>query len=143
MAKKTISNKAAEVKKAEDTKKVVSATEVPVKESKPAIVKPEQTVVAPTEKTAKVETDKKPVKAKATKKQADKETNKPESVEEIYIQYGADEYLVNSIADKAKEIFVSEGHRAATIKTLRIYVKPEEKMAYYVINDKVSGKFEI
>lgn len=143
MAKKTISNNTAEVKKTEDTKKVVSATEVPATESKPTTVKTAETVAVPAEKTAKVETDKKPVKAKGTKKQVDKETNTQESVEEIYVQYGDDEYLTSVFADKAKEMFVSEGHRAATIKTLRIYVKPEEKMVYYVVNDNTSGKFEI
>ena len=39
--------------------------------------------------------------------------------------------------------FVAEGHRAGCIKTLNIYVKPEEYKAYYVINDKFFGSVDL
>ena len=43
-----------------------------------------------------------------------------------------------SVVDKVKAAFVASGHRASSIKSLQIYMKPEEFKAYYVIND---GKF--
>lgn len=35
------------------------------------------------------------------------------------------------------------GHRASSIKTLDLYVKPEDGAAYYVINGKETGKIEL
>ena len=43
--------------------------------------------------------------------------------------------IVNAIKNK----YVSEGHRASAIKSLQIYLKPEENAAYYVINQKSMG----
>ena len=37
----------------------------------------------------------------------------------------------------------SSGIRAGCIKTLNIYVKPEEYKAYYVINDKFFGSVDL
>ena len=31
----------------------------------------------------------------------------------------------------------------SSIKTIRLYVKPEEQKAYYVINDKATGSIEL
>ena len=45
--------------------------------------------------------------------------------------------------DNGKKQFVAEGHRAGCIKTLNIYVKPEEYKAYYVINDKFFGSVDL
>ena len=50
---------------------------------------------------------------------------------------------VEEVMEKAKAAYVAEGHRAASIKTLRLYIKPEERKAYYVINDKAAGCIEL
>ena len=43
---------------------------------------------------------------------------------------------------KAKEAFKAEGHEVAAAE-MNIYVKPEEKMAYYVVNGEIGGKIEL
>ena len=43
----------------------------------------------------------------------------------------------------AQDAYVAEGHRASTIKKLSVYVKPEERKAYYVVNDKAAGNIEL
>ena len=53
------------------------------------------------------------------------------------------ELLAQDIADQAKKAWEAEGHRASSIKSLDIYVKPEEFAAYYVINGKDTGKVEL
>ena len=49
------------------------------------------------------------------------------------------EFTTKDVMDKAKQAFVAEGHRESSIKSIRLYIKPEESMAYYVINDKFAG----
>lgn len=48
------------------------------------------------------------------------------------------------VVDKVKAAFVASGHRVSSIKSLQIYIKPEENKAYYVINDnKYSGEVDL
>lgn len=82
-----------------------------------------------------------PAKKAATTKKATtakKETVKKETV--ITIQHQGNEITVASVEEKVKAAFVADGHKASTIKTLNIYVKPEEYAAYYVINDEFTGR---
>ena len=90
---------------------------------------------------AKVEAKKAPAKKATTTKKATtakKETVKKETV--ITIQHQGNEITVASVEEKVTAAFVAEGHKASTIKTLNIYVKPEEYAAYYVINDEFTGR---
>ena len=77
-------------------------------------------------------------KAPAKKKPAAKK-KEAEKVEEVYIQFHELEITAKEVIEKAKQAYVAEGHRESSIKSIRVYIKPEEKMAYYVINDKVAG----
>lgn len=77
-----------------------------------------------------------PAKKAATTKKAT--TAKKETV--ITIQHQGNEITVASVEEKVKAAFVADGHKASTIKTLNIYVKPEEYAAYYVINDEFTGR---
>ena len=65
-----------------------------------------------------------------------------QKVEEVYLQFGADEWRMADLMDQAKAAYVAEGHRASGIKKLALYVKPEERKAYYVINEKATGSIE-
>ena len=60
-------------------------------------------------------------------------------MEEIYLQFHGQEIFTKEILDKAKQAYVAEGHRESSIKSIRLYIKPEENMAYYVINEKIAG----
>ena len=81
-----------------------------------------------------------PDKAPAKKTVAAKSVQK---VEEVYLQFGADEWLVADLTDRVKAAYTAEGHRASAIKKLSLYVKPEERKAYYVINDTATGSIEL
>ena len=73
------------------------------------------------------------------KAKAAKEELKPE----VYIQFQGYEAMVADAIEKAKAQFVAEGHRVSSIKSLQVYLKPEEYAAYYVINQKVAGKVDL
>lgn len=153
--------KAAEVKaavKATETKAVVKAEEVKA-EAKEVVAKKAETVVKKAEETVKKaeETAKKAettvkaaakttAKKKATKKAAAKKTAKAEKKElvpEVFVQFDGNEDVVANVIERAKEAFTADGHRASSIKSLKVYLKPEEYAAYYVINDTYAGKVNL
>lgn len=77
---------------------------------------------------------------KAAKKPAAKKVVK-EAVEEVFFEYNGEQLLTKEIVERVKEAYKNEGHRVGAIKSLRIYINPDERKAYYVINDKAEGKF--
>ena len=121
---KTTTAKAAEAKE-----EAVAAATVKAEEPKKAAEEKKETV-------KKEATAKKAVKKSPAKKT---ETKKAEKVEEIYLQFHGQEIFTKEIMEKAKRAYIAEGHRESSIKSIRLYIKPEENMAYYVINEKVAG----
>lgn len=85
------------------------------------------------------------VKKAATKEKAATKAKKEKqpAKTEIIVQYQQNAANLGELEDKVKKQFVAEGHRAGCIKTLNIYVKPEEYKAYYVINDKFFGSVDL
>ena len=82
-----------------------------------------------------------PKKAAPRKKAAVKAA--PEKAEEVYVQYGEGEWKTADLVQRVKDAFVAEGHRAANIRSLSLYIKPQEGKAYYVINEKASGSVDL
>lgn len=101
----------------------------------------EKTTEKVAEKAAEVKETVKKTTAKATKaaKAAKKEPVKPE----IIVQYQNSEVDTAAIEERVKAQFVAEGHKAGFIRKLNIYIKPEEYSAYYVINDRFSGRVDL
>lgn len=101
-------------------------------------------VAAVEEKKAEQATEKKATK-KTTGKKTEKKASpaKEEKQEMVFVQFAGEEFVVEEITRKAKEAYIAEGHRASAIKSLRLYIKPEEKKAYYVINEKAAGSIEL
>ena len=93
----------------------------------------------PTKSTAKKE-DAESVKKPPVKKAA---PAKAPAVEEVYVQFGGEEWKVADLSERAKAAYLAQGHRASGIKKLSVYVKPEEGKAYYVINGKESGSIDL
>lgn len=90
---------------------------------------------------AKKETSKKDSTAKKSTK---KTTEKSEKVivPQIIFQFLGNELDANAIAEEAKKAWIAEGHTEA-IKSLAVYIKPEEAAAYYVINGEPAGKIQL
>lgn len=113
------------------------------KASEKAVAEEVKAVAAPVET---VKAEKKAAKKTAEKtekvaKKAEKKTE--EKAETVFVQYAGKEITVDEIKDRAKAAYEAEGHRASSIKSLRLYVKPEENKAYYVINEKAAGSIEL
>lgn len=74
--------------------------------------------------------------ATAAKKRASKKTN-------FYVQFQDAEYNEQDIIAQVKKIWKDAGNRIADLNTMDIYVKPEEKMVYYTINEELSASFAL
>lgn len=141
----------AEVKESvkDAAKKVETVAETTVKKAEAAaettakkVEKKAETVAKKAE--AKAETAAKKVeKAKTTAKKAVKKTVKEPAKTELIVEFQGNAASIANLEDKVKAQFVAEGHRAGCIKTLNIYIKPEDYKAYYVINDKFTGSVDL
>ena len=82
--------------------------------------------------------------APAPEKKAVKKAVKAEPYEEqIFVQFEENEWLASDVVERAKAVYAAAGHRASSIKSLRLYIKPEEQKAYFVINGKMTGSLDI
>ena len=133
MATKKATTKATEVKEVKEVK--VEAPKTEVKEVK---------VEAPKAEEKKAPAKKAPAKKAATttkKAPAKKAAAKTETV--ITVQFQGNEVSIASVEEKVKAQFVAEGNKVSSIKTLNVYVKPEEFSAYYVINGDATGRVDL
>ena len=67
----------------------------------------------------------------------------PQKVEKMILQFQEGEWELSSVKEQAIAAYVAEGHRASSIKNLTVYLKPEERKAYYVINEKNTGDIDL
>ena len=134
--------KPVEVKKEETMAQPVSEPKADAKADVKAEV--EKAVEKTTEKVEKAveKTTAKAAKTAKTVKEA-KPAKKEPVKPEIIVQYQNSEVDTAAVEERVKAQFVAEGHKAGFIRKLNIYIKPEEYSAYYVINDKFSGRVDL
>ena len=128
-AQKNVKKDVAAVQETKDveTKAVAPAVEAEVETP---VAEPK---AAPAKKTARTAA-KRAVKAAAPA---------PEKLEELVIQYGVMEWKGAELMERAKAAYAAEGHRISSIKSLSLYVKPEERKAYSVVNEKTTGSIDL
>lgn len=66
-------------------------------------------------------------------------TGGPALTEKILIQYDGGEWDVAVLKETAIAAYVEAGHQRGRISKLSVYLKPDERKVYYVVNDKISG----
>lgn len=122
----------------EVVKETAAAEEAPAK----AEEKPAAKAAKTTRTTAKKTTTKKaaaPKKPAAAKKPAEKEAE-----QEMILQFGGREIKEKDLYERIQQIWIEGyGKKAEELKSLKVYVKPEEFTAYYVINDDVTGSIDL
>ena len=117
------------------------ATETVAKTVEKAVKAAEKTTKAVAEKAEEVkeavkETAKDSAKRTTTRKTAVKET--------VYLQYLGKEINKDDLVKQVKDIWTNElKNKAGDLKSVTLYLKPEENMAYYVINDDVTGSIAL
>lgn len=112
------------------------ASPVKAEEKKTAEVKAE-----PEKKTAARKTT---TRKKTSAKKGAKRGPKPaaERTVELHVQYGGREIAYTDLVNRIKEMWKEQGKRETSLKSLNIYVKPDEFKAYYVINEEITGEID-
>lgn len=75
------------------------------------------------------------VKNEVEKVETEKKETKAEVKTEVFFQYYNNEINMDAVYAKVKQAYISEGNIAKDNDVYRIYIKPEENMVYYVVND--------
>ena len=115
-------------------KKATATVQAEVKETKKATAKKATATKATAtkavaEKAEVKETKKAPAKKATTAKK-----------EEVTVEFAGKAYTTEQLVQIAKDVWKYDlGRKATEFKTVKIYVKPEECQAYYVVNDEVTG----
>ena len=78
-------------------------------------------------------------KAAAAAERAKEKDKARNLVPEVFVQYQEEQIGINELAEAAKADFHAAKKRTL-VTELKLYVKPEEHAAYYVINGKFEGK---
>lgn len=109
---------------------------------------PEKTV--PAKKTATKETtientpvSTTPVKAEPAKKAPAKKTVKKEIKTNLVVQYAGKEAEEKDLIASVKKAWTKSGKKVGDIKTMTLYIKPEDNAVYYVINKEHTGSVEL
>lgn len=61
----------------------------------------------------------------------------------LYVEYQGRQLNEKDIIADAKKIWTNSGKKASDLTSLKIYIKPEDNMAYYVFNDDITGSFDL
>lgn len=77
-------------------------------------------------------------KAEAAKARAEEKAKAEKMRPEVYVQYQESESEMFALIDAIKDAFHQQKKRTL-ITEMKVYVKPEEHMAYYVINGSFTG----
>ena len=80
-------------------------------------------------------------KAEAAKIRAETKRKAENMKPSIIVEYSGEQADAIALVERAKEAFRSERKRTL-ITDLKLYVKPEERAAYYVVNERFTGKID-
>lgn len=139
MAVSKISKTTAAKDTTKDTTKAAVQTTLKVEEPK----KTESKAQEPAKPTAVKTPAKRTTKTAATKTAAKKTTTRKTTTRkatvdvkaELFVQFNGMEYSEKEIMKKVTAVWEAEGKKVSAIKRTKLYVKPEDGKAYYVINE--------
>ena len=104
-----------------------------------AAVKAEAKAEAPKAEAKKAEEPKK----ETAKKTPAKRITAKDIKTSVVVQFAGKEVTEKDLIAAVKKAYTKKGNKVGDIKTIEIYVKPEESAVYYVINGTTSGSFGI
>jgi len=101
-----------------------------------------KTAAKPAAKTTAKKTATKTV-AKKTVAKKDTTVKTADVSANVVLQHYGKDTNINEIIDNVKKAYVADGHKATSIKSLNVYLKPEDGFAYFVINESYAGKVDL
>ena len=61
----------------------------------------------------------------------------------LYLEYKEKQIKEADVVSQAKKIWKDSGNTAASLKSMKLYVKPEDDTVYYVFNDDIEASFPL
>ncbi len=128
-------------------KNTVTTTEATAPAEVKAEVKAEETAPVVKKKPGRKPGSKNAVKKapavkKAAEKEEKKETMNKKVKNSITLELNGYSYTEESLVQSAKDVWVYDlGRDVKDFKSVELYVKPEDKAVYYVINGEVKGSY--
>lgn len=133
-AKEKTPVKAIETKK--DTTKALETRAAVLKETAPDEKKAQE------KSAVKKAAEKKTIPAKKTSSK--RTARKTEIKTEMFLQFAGKEYTQKEIFQKVKDVWTKAlKNKVGDMKDVKIYLKPEESAAYYVINGDTTGRIDL
>ena len=108
-------------------------------EAAEAAVKAEAKAEAPKAEAKKAEEPKK----ETVKKTPAKRTTAKDIKTSVVVQFAGKEVTEKDLIAAVKKAYTKKGNKVGDIKTIEIYVKPEESAAYYVVNGVGADDYKI
>lgn len=126
----------------ETEKKVEKAAEkVAAKAEKAADKAPEKKVAAAAKKVVKKAEKAVDTAAKKVAKTVAKKADTKDAKATVILQFAGAEFKMTDVLEAAKKDFAA--NNTVALKTITLYVKPEDGAAYYVANDDITGKVNL
>ena len=63
--------------------------------------------------------------------------------QQTVLQFNGQEFDLGAVEANVKQDWKDKGNKVTDIKTLNIYVKPEDAKVYYVVNDEIEGSIDL
>ena len=60
-----------------------------------------------------------------------------------YVEYAGKQVDEKVVVASVKQVWTEAGNKVKDIKTMDLYIKPEESAVYYVINETFTGSVEM
>ena len=139
---------AAKVAESKAAEKAVSAAKA-AEEKLEKTAKTVEEKVAETAKTVEKKAVKKTAEVKAAARETAEKTvktrkKKEETNTEVYVQFWGKEVYARDVVAGIKKIWTDEmGKKEADLTDLKVYIKPEDNGAHYVINGEITGFVEL
>lgn len=61
----------------------------------------------------------------------------------LYVEFQGKQMDTKDVLAATKKVWTGNGNKVKDLKTVDLYIKPEENAAYYVFNETESGKIEL
>ena len=116
----------------------MKVTETPKTDAKAADIKVKTAAAKKTETAEAKKAEKKPAAKKASKP-GRKPAAKKEMKVNAYVEYREKQVEEKTIIADVKKAWTKSGGKIGDIKTMDLYIKPEEDAVYYVINGTEKG----
>lgn len=81
-------------------------------------------------------------RAKTTAKKVASSAKRKETTKTAVVEFFGNQFSVDEIIERAQKAYKNE-NKSKTITDIKVYIKPEDNAAYYVVNDNSAGKIDL